>query len=99
MGQLNKRQRHLRNLKEAQRQRLGPERIQDTLQIMAPELHEGHWEGLSESSSESDVQILEPEDNIPVGDISAFEILMHTAEGSAQEAKFLYQWRSVLLER
>jgi hypothetical protein len=101
MGHLNKRQRHLRNLREAQRQRLeeAEERIQDTFKIMAPELHEAHWEGFSDSGSESDVEISEPEDNIPVEDNNALEILMHAAEGSAQGAKFLYQRRSVLSER
>ena len=101
MGQLNKRQRHILNLREAQRRRLGErsERIGETLKIMTHELHEAHWEGLSDNDSESEVDISEPEDNIPVGNNNAFDTLMRTAEDSAQETKFLYQRGSVLSER
>ena len=99
MGQLNKRQRHLRKLREAQRQRLEERILQETLEITSPELHEAHWEGLSDSDSESEVEISEPEDNIPVGDIDAFETLMRRVEDSAHETKFLYQRGSVLSDR
>jgi hypothetical protein len=85
MGQFNKRQKHLRKLREAQRQRL-EERIQETLEIMFPELHEAHLEGLSDCGSESDVEISEPEDNIPVGDTDAFKSLIRTHD----ERRFLY---------
>ena len=101
MGQLNKRQRHLRNLREAQRQRLEERILQETLEIASPELHEAHWEGLSDSDSESEVEISEPEDNIPVGDIDAFETLMRSCrvEDSAHETRFLYQRGFVLSDR
>jgi hypothetical protein len=39
-------------------------------------LHQAHWEGLSDNNSESGADILEPQDNIPVEDNNAFEILM-----------------------
>jgi hypothetical protein len=94
MGQLNKRQKNLRKLREAQRQRL-EERIQETLEIMFPELHEAHWEGLSDCDSESDVEISEPEDNIPVGDTDVFKLLMRTHD----ETRFLYPRGSVLSDR
>ncbi|KAN0077511.1 hypothetical protein V8E54_005815 [Elaphomyces granulatus] len=106
MGRLNKRQRQLQILREAKQRKL-EEKSQNTLlnaiglnDSLVDELHEAHWEGLSESESDSDdVEISDPEENIPNEDTDAFEILMRTAQDSVKETKFLYQRGSVLSER
>ena len=107
MGRLNKRQRQLQTLREAKKRKL-EEKSQNTTLLniislndsLIDELHEVHWEGLSESESDSDdVEISDPEDNIPNEDTNAFEILMRTAQDSMKETKFLYQRGSILSER
>jgi hypothetical protein len=61
MGRVNKRARHLRDAREAKKQR----RLEETDEDLSIDiLHEAHWEGLSDSEEESDVEISEPEDNI-----------------------------------
>jgi hypothetical protein len=73
MGHLNKRLRHLRDAREAKRQR----RLEETDKDLSSDiLHEAHWEGLSDSEEESDVQISEPKDNIPDEGLKDFDIFL-----------------------
>jgi hypothetical protein len=82
MPKLNKRARHLQDINEAKRQRLNHP-------VSADVLHETHWEGLSDSEEESDIEISEPEDNISELEWS------HAADA----VKFSYQRGSTLCER
>ena len=69
MGYLNKRLRHMRNMRNAKRQKkidttsttAGTAMISTDFSDI---LYEAHWEGLSESEEDSDIEISEPEDNI-----------------------------------
>jgi hypothetical protein len=82
MGHLNKRARHLRDAREAKRQRILEEADKDLLtDILHDDIsHEAHWEGLSDSEDESDVEISEPEDNISDEGNENFEILLGAAK-------------------
>ena len=69
MGDLNKRLRHMRNMRNAKRQKKIDTTSTTTGTAMISTdfsdiLYEAHWEGLSESEEESDIEISEPEDNI-----------------------------------
>ena len=98
MGYLNKRRRHLRDAREAKRQRRLDEAHNDHSTDV---LHEAHWEGLSESE-ESDVEISEPEDNISDERNDAFERLLGAAKewnDGADATKFPYQRGPTKCER
>lgn len=100
MGHLNKRARHLRDAREIKRQR----RLEETDKDCSTDiLHEAHWEGLSESEEESDVEISEPEDNISDEGKDAFEKLLSAAKrewsNGVDASKFLYQRGPSLCKR
>jgi hypothetical protein len=91
MGHLNKRAQHLRDAREAKRQR----RLESLDEISTDILHEAHWEGLSDSEEESDIDISELEDNISDKGKKDFDIFLSTAKmewnHAADVTKFLYQ--------
>jgi hypothetical protein len=105
MGHLNKRARHLRDAREAKRQRILEEADKCLLTDILHDdiLHEAHWEGLSDSEDESDVEISEPEDNISDEGNENFEILLGAAKlewsPTVDATKFSYQRGSTLCKR
>jgi hypothetical protein len=100
MGCPNKRAKHLRDAREAKRQRRLEEPDKD---FSIGVLHEAHWEGLSDSEEESDIEISEPEDNISDEGRDLFERLLSAAKTEwshgADTTKFLYQKGPTLSER
>ena len=93
MGRFGKRARQLQDLREAKRQR----RLEETEKDFSTDvLHETHWEGLSDSEDESDIEMSEPEDNISDKGQDIFERLLRAAktewsQGVDTTTKFLYQ--------
>ena len=56
--------------------------------------HHAHWEGLSESEEESDIDMSEPEDNVIDDGKNVFETMMQTrkiVENNKWGDQFLYQ--------
>ena len=82
MTKLNKRAQHLQDINEVKQQQLNHP-------VSADVLHETHWEGLSDSEEESDIEISELENNISELEWS------HAADA----VKFSYQRGSTLCER
>ena len=95
MGRLKKRTKQLQDAREVKRQRRS-----DTIDmdLLTDIFHEAHWEGLSNSEEESDIEISESEDNIPDGGKDAFERLLSAAQTS-ETTKFPYQREPTLSKR
>ena len=51
------------------------------------DIHEAHWEGLFESEEESEIEISEPEDNVPEKVQNAFEELRENCEYSLNDLR------------
>ena len=51
------------------------------------DIHEAHWEGLFESEEESEIEISEPEDNVPEKVQNAFEELPENCEYSLNDLR------------
>lgn len=85
----------LRNAKNAKRQKL--ETTNTELSITEPSpIHAVHWEGLSESEEDSDVEISEPENNISEEGKNALE---QFSSANVAATKFLYQRGPTLSSR
>ena len=51
------------------------------------DIHKAHWEGLSESEEESEIEISEPENNVPEKVQNAFEELPENCEYSLNDLR------------
>ena len=100
MTRPTKRTVRLREARKAKRQKLEATNIDLSTTTATHEptspIHEAHWEGLSESEEESDVEISEPEDNISEEGKNAFERL---SNANLSAAKFSYQKGPTLSNR
>lgn len=104
MGHLNKRARHLRDARIAKKAKIEGTSSQETDRDLTTNiLHEAHWEGLSDSEEESDVEISESEDNISDEGKEAFEKLLSAARKEWSQnidaTKIRYQRGTTLCER
>ena len=92
MMKLNKRARQLQNAREGKRQQ--------NHSVSTDILHETHWEGLSDSEKESDIEISESDDNIADEEIeNIFSAVKMKWSHAADAVKFSYQQGPTSSER